>query len=227
MRTAWLIARKDLRLRLRDKSAFIYGIIAPLALAFIFSMVLNPVTNAKFTATYDVLDYDRGPISQAFSRVLDGLKSNEGFTIRSVSNLEEAKTQVERGSDPFAAKDKPKADAAFMLPPLLSQHVLAGEGGNMTVYAATGSDLAVPIALSVASGFAAEMAAVEVAVRTAMPPGGEHDPAATDDDDALTDGGGLWKNMRTQDHRMRAGKTLDEFSNLNDLFGIEPDGRFV
>lgn len=164
-------------MRIRDRSAFIYGILAPLGLAFIFSMILNPVTNSKFTATYVVVDYDRGPIAQAFAQVLDGLKSNEGFTIRPVGSLNEAKAQVSRGSDAFAGDEKPKADAAFMIPSLLSQNVQAGRGGNLTVIGATGSSLAAPIAFSVAKGFAAEIAAVEVAVRTAAPTGHSPDPA--------------------------------------------------
>ena len=36
MGTAWTIAAKDLRERLRDRSAYIVGIVAPLAMALIF-----------------------------------------------------------------------------------------------------------------------------------------------------------------------------------------------
>ena len=177
MRTAFLIARKDIRLRLRDKSALIYGVIAPLGLAFLFSMIMNPIQNTQFTAEYVVVDYDKGPIAQAFNQVLDGLKTDEGFTIRSVSSYNEAKAEVIRGSDAFASDDKPKAEAGFMLPPLLSQHVTSGQGDTLRVIAASGSDLAAPIAVSLAQGFAAELGAVEIAVRTAMPPDAEHDPA--------------------------------------------------
>lgn len=177
MRTAFLIARKDLRLRLRDRSAVIYGVIAPLGLAFLFSMIMNPIQSSKFETTYVVVDYDKGPIAQAFSEVLDGLQENEsGFTIRSVKTYNEAKAQVARGSDAFASDDKPKADAAFVLPPLLSQHVTSGQGDSLQVLAAAGSDLGAPIALSLAQGFASEMGAVEIAVRTAMPPDAVQDP---------------------------------------------------
>jgi len=178
MRTAFLIARKDLRQRLRDRSALIYGVIAPLGLAFLFSLIMNPIQNSTFKATYVVVDYDKGPIAQAFSQVLDGLKQDQGFTIRSVATLNEAKSEVERGSNAFAGDDKPKADAAFMIPSLLSKHVMAGEGGNLVVIGATGSDLAAPIAASLAQGFASELAAVEIAVRTALPPSAEQDATA-------------------------------------------------
>jgi len=177
MRTAFLIARKDIRQRLRDKSAIIYGVIAPLGLAFLFSMIMNPIQNSKFTAEYAVVDYDKGQISHAFSQVLDGLEKDEGFIVRSVGSYNEAKDEVIRGSDAFASDDKPKADAAFVIPPLLSKQVAAGEGGTLRVVAATGSDLGAPIAFSLAEGFASELGAVELAVRTAMPTGAQQDPA--------------------------------------------------
>jgi ABC-2 type transport system permease protein len=179
MRTAILIARKDLRQRLRDRSAIIYGVIAPLGLAFLFSLIMNPIQNSTFEATYVVVDHDHGQISQAFTQILEGLAKEGSFEIRSVGSLAEAREQVSAGSDPFADDEDPKADAAFLLPAGLSQGVMSGQGGRLEVIGARGSDLAAPIALSVAQGFAAEMAAVEIAVRTAMPASAVHDPTAT------------------------------------------------
>ncbi len=72
MRAAFLIAGKDLRQRLRDRSALIYGIVAPLGLAFIFSLIMNPIQNSTFSAEYVVVDQDHGTIAQAFGGVLDG-----------------------------------------------------------------------------------------------------------------------------------------------------------
>lgn len=175
MRTAFLIARKDLRQRLRDKSALIYGVIAPLGLAFLFSMIMNPIQSSTFEATYVVVDQDKGPIGQAFGKVLDGLDANS-FTIRSVKTLAEAKKQVETGSDAFAGDDEPKAEAAFVIPPGFSDSVMAGRGSWLQVIGATGSDLAAPIAVSLAEGFASELGAVEIAVRTAMPSAAGQDP---------------------------------------------------
>ena len=178
MRTALLIARKDLKLRLRDKSALIYGVIAPLGLAFLFSVIMNPIQSSTFEATYVVVNYDKGPIAQAFSDLLKNVaKDNSGFKIRTVKSYNEAKAEVIRGSDAFSSDDKPKADAAFVLPPLLSKHVISGQGDTLRVVAASGSDLGAPIALSLAQGFASELGAVDLAIRTAMPPDAERDPA--------------------------------------------------
>ncbi len=177
MRTALLIARKDLRLRLRDKSAFLYGIVAPLGLAFIFSFVFNPIQSATFEAEYVIVDEDGGTIATAFREVLGGLEDEGIATVREVGSRTEAEKQVELGSDAFAGDEEPKADAAFVLPRGLSEGVLAGEGGEMTVIGAAGSALAAQVAYSVADGFAAELGAVELAVRTAMAEGGPPDPA--------------------------------------------------
>lgn len=178
MRTAFLIARKDLQQRMRDKSAFIYGIIAPLGLAFIFSFVFNPIQSSTFEAKYAVVDLDGGAISEAFRDVLAGLEDEEIATIVTAKSVAEARKMVVTGSDAFASDDEPQADAAFILPGGLTEDVLAGRGGQITVVGAAGSELAAQVAFSVADGFAAELGAVEVAVRTAMHGGVEGDPAA-------------------------------------------------
>ena len=66
MRAAWTIAVKDLKQRLRDRSAIIVGIIAPLVLAAIFSFVFNPIEDFEFSATYVVVDQDGGPAARLF-----------------------------------------------------------------------------------------------------------------------------------------------------------------
>ena len=178
MRIAFLIAGKDLRQRMRDKSAFLYGIVAPLGLAVIFSFVFNPIQNSTFNAEYVVVDQDGGQIAQGFRQVLKGLETEDVATIRTVATVAEARKQVARGSDAFSGNDQPKADAAFIIPAGLSASVLAGKGGQVTVLGAAGSDLAAQVAYSVAQGFASELGAVEIAVRTALETGTQHDPAA-------------------------------------------------
>ena len=43
MRHAWTIAAKDLRRRLRDRTALLVAIVLPLGLAWIFSLTLGDV----------------------------------------------------------------------------------------------------------------------------------------------------------------------------------------
>ena len=177
MKTAVLIARKDLRIALRDKSIFILGLIAPLALATIFGLILNPITEAEFTAEYVVVDLDGGPIAEAFGEALAGLESAEFATIRYVDTVEEAEEQVEVGSDAFAEEGAAQANAAFIIPEGMSEKVLAGESAELQVIGAQGSELAGQVAYSVAQSFASELAAVQVAVTVALPVDTEPDPA--------------------------------------------------
>ena len=177
MRTAFLIARKDLRQRARDRSAFIFGIIAPLGLAILFGFIMNPLSNAEFHAEYVIVDLDGGPIAEAFGETLDGIEEGGIATIRAVDTVAEAEEQVETGSDAFADDDALKADAAFIIPEGMSEAVLSGETAEMSVIGAAGSELAGQVAYSVATGFASELGAVQVAVKTALPGDQEPDPA--------------------------------------------------
>jgi ABC-2 type transport system permease protein len=176
VRTALLIARKDLRLRLRDRSALIWGILAPLLLSTIFSFVFNPLSQDDFHAQYVLVDADRGPIAQSFRQMLSELEEEGIATIRVVESEEEARRQVEAGSDSFGSDGADTADAAFVIPQGFSQTVLSGRGGELAILGSRGSQLSAQVAYSVTSGFAAELHAVNVALHTAVPPG-EADPA--------------------------------------------------
>jgi ABC-2 type transport system permease protein len=177
MRAALLIARKDLRERLRDKSAFLFGIVAPLGLAIIFSFIFTPIQEATFNAEYVVVDLDGGEVADAFGDALGGLEDEGIATITYVDTVEEAEERVETGSDPFAGEDVDTADAAFILPEGFTETALEGRASEIEVIAGTGSDLASQVAVSIAQGFSAELQAVQVAVITALPEG-EPDPRA-------------------------------------------------
>jgi ABC-type Na+ efflux pump permease subunit len=52
---AWIIAKKDLKQRLRDRSAYIIGVVAPLGLALVFGFVLTGVrSRASSSRTFSV-----------------------------------------------------------------------------------------------------------------------------------------------------------------------------
>ena len=54
-----------------------------------------------------------------------------------------------------------------------------------------------------------------------------HDTPTADDHDALAHGGGFGKNVGAQDDGMGSSQVLDQLSNLDNLFRIEPNGRFI
>ena len=66
MRTALLIAGKDLRQRLRDRSAILVAFVVPFVLAAIFGLTLHDVGSGKVTFSFALVDQDRGPAARAF-----------------------------------------------------------------------------------------------------------------------------------------------------------------
>ncbi|MEX1093392.1 MAG: ABC transporter permease, partial [Acidimicrobiia bacterium] len=92
MRTALRIAGKDLKLRLRDRSAFIIGIIAPLSLAFILNLVFGNAFDPTqgIGLEYGVVDLDRSEISASFTSVLDEIEAEGILELERFSDVESA-----------------------------------------------------------------------------------------------------------------------------------------
>jgi ABC-2 type transport system permease protein len=168
MRTAFTIAAKDLRQRVRDRSAFVIAFFVPFGLAAIFSLTLANVSGeSKFTATYAVVDLDHGQVAQAFTDVLsklDFVKLQQASTIAQASKL----------------ADDGKVDAAFVIPSGFSATAAAGQGGELRVITNPNSSIGSLVARSLAQSFASDIDAIQVSVATVL---GQHsgppDPALT------------------------------------------------
>jgi len=176
MHSAWTIAIKDLKLRLRDRSALIIGIIAPLALAAIFSFVFNPIEDFEFSASYVVVDDVAGPAARLFvEQVLGGLASDENISVEELGSVAEARALVDVELDPFAEIDQ--ADAAFLIPAGFSVAVASEGPASMEVLAGRGADTAAGVAVAVAEQFASQLQTARVATATAERFGIEGDRA--------------------------------------------------
>ena len=168
MRTAFTIAAKDLRQRVRDRSAFVIAFVVPFGLAAIFSLTLANVSGeSKFTATYAVVDLDHGQVAQAFTDILsklDFVKLEQASTIAQASKL----------------ADDGKVDAAFVIPSGFSATAAAGQGGELRVITNPNSSIGSLVARSLAQSFASDIDAIQVSVATVL---GQHsgppDPALT------------------------------------------------
>ena len=168
MRTAFTIAAKDLRQRVRDRSAFVIAFLVPFGLAAIFSLTLANVSGeSKFTATYAVVDLDHGQVAQAFTDVLsklDFVKLQQASTIAQASKL----------------ADDGKVDAAFVIPSGFSATAAAGQGGELRVITNPNSSIGSLVARSLAQSFASDIDAIQVSVATVLGQhGGTPDPALT------------------------------------------------
>jgi len=160
MRIALLIAAKDLRQRIRDRSVILFAVAAPLGLAVIFSQLLAGATS--FHANYVITDLDGGTLAVTFSNdVLGSLERAGVATIETRATEADARTAVEQ-----ANADGWRADAAFVIPVGFSEAILAGQPTSIEVLGARDATLATEIAQSVASRFADGVAAVQLAVLT-------------------------------------------------------------
>lgn len=167
MNAAWTIAVKDLKQRVRDKSALIVGIIAPLALAAIFSFVFNPIEDFEFSANYVVVDQDGGPAARLFvDQVLGGITGDGTVEVDELATVEEARALVDVEIDPFAT-DVESADAAFIIPTDFSASVASADPVSMEVMAGRGDQTAAGVAVAIAEQFASQLQTARVATATA------------------------------------------------------------
>ncbi len=156
MRIVLLVALKDLRQRLRDRTALLVSVVAPLGLAFIFSQLLAGTT--EFRAVYVVADMDGGPLATVFrDDVLGSLEGDETFRVTDLATEAAARAAVADGT----------ADAAFLVPAGFSAAIGAGQAVTLEVVGARDSGLATEIARAVAQRFGDGVVTVQLSVATA------------------------------------------------------------
>jgi ABC-2 type transport system permease protein len=167
MRAALVIAAKDLRQKLRDRSVLLMAVAAPLGLAYLFStMPPNPDT---FHATYAVVDQDRGDVARGLvDGPLAGLEEADVATIETMATEAEARAAVDAG----------EVSAAIVIAPGFTSSVRAGEPAELLVIGGP-SGLASEIARSVLASFGSRVTAVQVAVHTAAEAAGTAPDPAT------------------------------------------------
>ena len=156
MRIVLLVALKDLRQRLRDRTALLVSVVAPLGLAFIFSQLLAGTTD--FRASYVVADMDGGPLATVLREdVIGSLEGSNAFQVTDVPTEAAARAAVSDGT----------ADAAFLIPAGFSAAIGAGQAATLEVVGARDAGLATEIARSVAQRFGDGVVTVQLSVATA------------------------------------------------------------
>jgi ABC-2 type transport system permease protein len=161
MRLAWEIAKKDLRLRVRDRSVFILGLVAPLTLAFIFNAVLGGAfqeTGSVVTIPVGLVDLDRARIGTAFGSLLDQLEEDGLLVVERFDSEESGRSAVEDGS----------VRAVYVIPPGLSELAGTGQGGTIDVIGHVDAPTAAAVAAAIADRFALGVETVSVAVATGL-----------------------------------------------------------
>ena len=161
LRAALRIAQKDLTQRIRDRSAFVWGIVAPFGLAAIFSLLFGPIT--EFSVSFAVADLDATPLSRSFVDQLQLLEEDGVATLETADDPAAAEDLVDNGG----------VDAAFVIPAGFAAEVTAGGEAAVEVIGNVDSAIAGQVARSFAGGFAGEINTVGAAACTALVASGE------------------------------------------------------
>ena len=99
MHAAWLICAKDLKARLRDRSALLIGVVVPLALAFIFNVIFSGVSGSSGVISLGVVDADHGVASQAFiNQVLPAVNRSGLITVHPEASAAQARALAADGT---------------------------------------------------------------------------------------------------------------------------------
>jgi ABC-2 type transport system permease protein len=158
MSAALDIARKDLRQRLRDRSAILVGIVAPFVLAALFASILGGVSDT-FHADWAVVDEDAGSIATALREgPLAAMAGTGQLTLEGLSDDAAARTALEAGD----------VDVVIHLPAGLSAAAVAGSDASIGLLVAADATLSGAVAGAVLSAFAQEVDAVRLAVGTVL-----------------------------------------------------------
>jgi linearmycin/streptolysin S transport system permease protein len=158
MRAAWLICVKDLRARLRDRSALLIGIVVPLGLAFIFNSIFSGISGASDVISLGVVNADHGVASQQFtSHVLPAVGRSGLITTHTEPSLARARALAANGT----------LAAVIVIPAGFSARVQANQPASMQVIGNVDAPVSTQIARSIAESYAADLNRVRLSVATA------------------------------------------------------------
>ena len=156
-RAALLIAEKDLKARIRDRSALIFGIVVPLGLAFIFNVIFGGLSNNSLAINLGVVVADHGPAGQAFVRhVLDPLARSGLIKVHDEPSAAVARSQVAGGS----------VLGAIVVPSGFSSAVASNRRASLTVIESANATITAQILRAIAGGYAANLNRIRLSVAT-------------------------------------------------------------
>jgi ABC-2 type transport system permease protein len=149
-----VIAGKELRQRLRDRTAVLVGVVAPLALAGLISAALGGALRGELSATVAVADLDGGPAARAL--IDDVLTSPELASILTV-------TEVAGADAARRAVDDGDADVAVVLPAGLTGSLGGPEPVGPQVIRSSEAVFSGDVVEAVVTGYAARLDAFRLA----------------------------------------------------------------
>jgi ABC-2 type transport system permease protein len=157
MGAATRIAVKDLKLRVRDRSAIIIGIVAPLALAFIFDLVFGGAFSSQLDLEFGLVDRDGSDISRGLGEVLEEVEGEGVFTLEIYETPDVAEKAVEDGD----------IDAFILIVEGFGQSVITNSDASISVVGSVDAPTSTQIAESIARQYATGVESAQLAVATA------------------------------------------------------------
>jgi ABC-2 type transport system permease protein len=159
MRAALLICLKDIRSRLRDRSALLIGIVVPFGLALIFNSIFSGVSGGGSVISLGVVNADHGLASQQFtSQVIPALRRTGLIAVHPEPTLARARALASNGT----------LKAVIVIPAGFSARVQANKPASMQVIGNVDAPVSTEVARSVAEGYAAELNRVRLSVATVV-----------------------------------------------------------
>jgi len=157
MHAAWLICLKDLRARLRDRSALLIGIVVPLGLAFIFNSIFSGISGGSDVISLGVVNADHGVAGQQFtSQVLPAVGRSGLISIHVEPSLARARALAANGT----------LAAVIVIPADFSARVQANQPASMQVIGNVDAPVSAEVARSIAESYAADLNRIRLSVAT-------------------------------------------------------------
>jgi ABC-2 type transport system permease protein len=158
MRAAFDIAIKDLKQRIRDRSALLIAIVAPFALAVLFSVMLGGI-DQDFHADWAIVDLDGGEIAAALvDGPIAGMEQAEVISVTTLADAAAAREAVDSGD----------VQTAIIIPSGFSESAMSGAGASIELITNPDATISAAVARSVLSAFTDQIDAVGISVATAL-----------------------------------------------------------
>jgi ABC-2 type transport system permease protein len=159
VRPVLAIALKDLRQRLRDRSAWVIVFVAPLVITALMAMAFSGT--AAFHAKVAVVDLDHGTAAAGLLQTLRGPQLADTVSVRGYPSVDQATQAVRHGPE----------QAGIVIPAGFTASLAGGRPEPVTVLSSVDYPLQAQVANAVATSFVAQVNADRLSVATALAAG--------------------------------------------------------
>ncbi|MFJ8113860.1 ABC transporter permease [Streptomyces sp. NPDC096132] len=163
MRAVLSIAAKDLRQRLRDRSAWVIVFLAPVLIAGLMALAFN--NNAALRADIGVVDLDHGPAATGLTQVLEAPELAGTVRVRADDDEGTARRAVDSG----------QAHAVIVVPHGFTAALRGGIPEPVTVLDNVDYGMQAQLARAVTESYVAQVNADRLSVATALAAGAPHE----------------------------------------------------